>query len=358
MSTHVPPQTIQTIALSDVTRHRAMSDESRSQPSLWVPLLKRALWGMVTMWGVSLLIFALLFIVPRWGRARFVKKEDAAKIVDPARMMAMNMAGAHTSPENIDNIMRERGLDQPLPTQYLRFVRDALTNNLKSYRNDDLVMSAIWRRFPATLALALAGLTIYLAVSVPLGLATASRSGSWFDRSALLLGLLAISIPTFWLGRLLQQSLAYRMNWFSVGGGASLWNLPLPALTLGIGGAALYARLLHANLRGVLGQDYIRAARARGLSENNVLGRHALKNALIPLVTILGMDFASLLSGLIFTEKIFAWPGIGSLIVDSVANSDAPMIMGTVLFSALMVVVMSIVVDLAYRWIDPRVRFE
>lgn len=310
------------------------------------------------MWGVSLLIFALLFIVPRWGRARFVKSDDAGKTIDPTTMMAMTMAGQNTKPENIANIKRERGLDQPLLTQYARFMRDALTNKLRSYRNDDLVMRAIWKRFPATLALALAGLAIYLLISIPLGLATASRSGTAFDRIVLLLGLLAISIPTFWLGRLLQQYLAYRLGWFSVGGGASLWNLPLPALTLGIGGAALYARLLHANLRGVLGQDYIRAARARGLSEGRVLSRHALKNALIPLVTILGMDFASLLSGLIFTEKIFAWPGIGSLIVDSIYNSDAPMIMGTVLFSALMVVVMSVVVDLAYRWIDPRVRFE
>ena len=204
--------------------------------------------------------------------------------------------------------------------------------------------------------LALAGLTVWLVVAIPLGLMTGEHAGSWLDRSALWLGLIAISVPTFFLGRLLQHFLGYEWGLFSVGGSAKLWNLPLPAMTLGLGGAAYYSRLLHTNLRSVLTQDYIRAARARGLSEGVILGKHALKNALIPMVTILGMDIASLLSGLIFTEKIFGWPGIGSLAVDSVLNLDPPMIMGTVLFSALMVVIMNLIVDIAYHLIDPRVR--
>ena len=328
------------------------------------PLLKRLLWGLVTLWGVSVITFLLLFVLPRFGRNRFVKSDDVTKISktvqdDPATtMMAMTIAGAHADPETIANIKRERGLDKPLPIQYSMFVRDALTNNLRSYRNGDRVMSAIARRFPATLALALAAIGVYLAVAIPLGLRTAQNPGGGFDRAMLFLGLLALSLPTFWLGRLLQQYVGYQWNIFSVGGGASLWNLPLPALTLGIGGAAYYARLLHANLRGVLRQDFVRSARARGLGENRVLVKHALKNALIPLVTVLGMEFASLLSGLIFTEKIFAWPGIGSLVVDSVTNYDVPMIMGTVLFTSFVVVVMNILVDVAYGLIDPRVRLS
>src|SRR5262249_48362424 len=147
------------------------------------------------------------------------------------------------------------------------------------------------------------------------GLATAKRAGTVFDRLTLVACLIAVSVPTFWLARLLQYYLGYRLGWFHVGGDANLVNLPLPALTLGVGGAAYYSRLLHANLRGVLAQDYVRAARARGIGERLVMWRHALKNALIPLVAVLGMDFASLLSGLIFTEKIFAWPGIGSLAI-------------------------------------------
>jgi peptide/nickel transport system permease protein len=304
----------------------------------WRGIFKRLGWALLTLWGVSVITFALLMLVP----------------ADPAA----TMGGSRTDPETIKNIRKDRGLDKPAIVQYGLFVRDVLTNNLKSYRNDDKVISAIARRFPATLVLAITGLAVWMIVSIPLGLLTAKYAGTALDRAALFLGLIAISIPTFWLGRLLQHYLGYRWGLFSVGGGASLWNLPLPAITLGLGGAAYYARLLHANLRGVMSQDYIRAARARGLAEPVVLGRHALKNALIPIVTILGMDIASLLSGLIFTEKIFGWPGIGSLAIDSVLNLDVPMIMGTVLFSALMVVLASIAVDVTYRLIDPRVRAE
>jgi len=311
-------------------------------PPLLRSLIKRIGWGLVTLWGVSIIAFLLIYVAPR------------AQGIDPA----VNLAGNRSDEETLKNIRADLGLDRPLHVQYGLFVHGALTNNLKSYRNKDLVIEAIARRFPATLLLALAGMAVYLIISIPIGVLTAQRSGSALDRTMLFLGLIAISIPTFWLGRLLQYYVGYRWGWFSVGGGPSLRDLPLPALTLGLGGAAYYARLLHSNLRGVLSQDFIRSARARGLSERMVLGKHALKNALIPLITILGLDFASLLSGLIFTEKIFAWPGIGSLAVDSVVNADLPMIMGIVLFSSLMVVVMNIIVDLAYHIIDPRVRVE
>jgi peptide/nickel transport system permease protein len=321
-------------------------------------LARRVAWGVVTMWGVSLIVFALLFIVPRFGQGRLSGEADGKAAVDPTTMMAEAIAGAHVTPEIIENIKRERGLDKPLWVQYRLFVSDALTNNLKSYRNEQKVMSAITQRFPATLWLALSGLAIWLLVAIPLGSLTAKYDRSLFDRGVLVLCVLAVSIPTFWLGKLLQFYAGYRWELASVGGSATWWNLPLPALTLGLGGAAYYSRLLHSNMRGVMKQEYIRAARARGVSEAQVLGKHGLKNALIPLVTILGMDFASLLSGLIFTEKIFGWPGIGSLAVDSVVNNDTPMIMGTVLFSALIVVVANILVDLAYRLIDPRVRLS
>jgi peptide/nickel transport system permease protein len=320
----------------------------------WLGLLKRCLWGVVTLWGVSVIVFALLFIVPRLGKSRLAGDAEGAS--DPTTMMAMTFAGAHATPENIAAIKKEHGLDKPLAVQYGMFVRDVLTNNLKSYRNGAYVMSSIARRFPATLMLAVSGLAIWLLVAIPVGTLTAKYDRSFLDRAVLFLCVLAVSIPTFWLGKLLQYYAGYRWGLASVGGDATLWNLPLPALTLGLGGAAYYSRLLHANLRGVLKQEFVRAARARGLSEAQVLGKHGLKNALIPLVTILGMDFASLLSGLIFTEKIFGWPGIGSLAVDSVMNLDTPMIMGTVLFAGLTVVVANIVVDLVYRLIDPRVR--
>ena len=337
----------QTKLLSGSTQRRPLDSALRIPHSA---LLKRVGLGVVTLWLVSVITFALLFIVPLLAP----HKPGLA----PADVMAMAIAGAHTDPNTIANIKRDRGLDKPLYQQYGLFVRDALTNNLKSYRNSDKVFSAILRRFPNTLLLALTAICVYLVVAIPLGLATSRRAGSVFDRLVLVLCLVAVSVPTFWLARLLQYYLGYKLGAFSVGGGAGLANLPLPALTLGVGGAAYYSRLLHANLRGVLSQDYIRAARARGIGESKVMWRHALKNALIPLIAVLGTDFASLLSGLIFTEKIFAWPGIGSLAIDSVLNQDTPMIMGTVLFSALMVVLANIAVDIAYRIVDPRVRVD
>lgn len=313
-------------------------------------ILKRIGWAVVTLWLVSLITFSLLFLVPLLRPSK--------PGLTPADIMAQTIAGAHTDPDTIANIKRDRGLDKPLIVQYGMFVRDALTNNLKSYRNSDRVFSAIGRRFGNTAILAITGLSLYLILSIPIGLFTASRAGTAVDRVVLFICVIAFSIPTFWLARLLQYYLGYRWGVFHVGGSANLFNLPLPALTLGVGGAAYYSRLLHANLRGVLSQDYIRAARARGLGEKRVMWRHALKNALIPLVAMLGMDFAALLSGLIFTEKIFAWPGIGSLAIDSVQNQDTPMILGTVMFSALMVVLANIAVDIAYRVIDPRVRLD
>ncbi|HEX8552643.1 MAG TPA: ABC transporter permease [Abditibacteriaceae bacterium] len=311
-------------------------ENDRTSSGFGRAVLRRIGLGLLTLWGASIITFVLLFLVP----------------AEPAQVIG----GERATPEVLKNIRAKYGLDRPLPVQYGIFVRDIATNELRSYRNDDKVLSAIARRFPATLVLALAGLSIWLLVSIPLGLLTARYAGTPFDRTSLILGLVALSIPTFWLGRLLQHYLGYRWGLFSVGGGASLANLPLPAITLGLGGAALYSRLLHANVRGVLKQDFIRAARARGLDEKTVLGRHALRNALIPLVSVLGMDIASLLSGLVFTENIFGWPGIGSLAVDSARNFDAPMIMGTVLFSSFLVVLAGIAIDIAYRLIDPRVR--
>ena len=314
--------------------------------SLIASLLKRVGWGLVTLWGVSIVTFALLFLVPRIGGK------------DPAQTVAQAMSGAKADEASIQNIIRERGLDKPLTTQYFRFVRDAATGQLKSYRNKSNVMHSIASRFPASLLLAVAGLLVWMVIAIPLGILTAKYSGGAIDRLSLFLGIIAVSIPAFVLGPLLQHFLGYRWGIFSVGGGASLWNLPLPAFTLGLGGAAYYARLVHANLTGVLRQEFIRAARARGLDEKTVMTKHALKNALIPVVAVLGADIAGLLSGLIFTEKIFGWPGIGSLAIDSIFNLDPPMIIGTVLFSALMVVLANIGVDITFSLIDPRVRVE
>ena len=320
----------------------------------WGSFLRQIGWGLVTLWGASIVTFILLFLVPRIKPVTLQPGETPAHAA--AYSIASTMTGEHGSKDQIEGIIKARGLDQPLYVQYGQLVHDILTNNLKSYVNDEPVMSAIARRLPATVVLASAAVFVWLGVSIPLGLLTAKYAGTAYDRLALIIGLLAISIPAFWMGRFLQQYLGYDLGIFGLGGGFHLSNLPLPALTLGIGGAAYFSRLFHANLRGVMNQEYIRAARARGLSEFSVLSKHALKNALIPVVAILGLEIASLLSGLVITEKIFGWPGIGSLAVDSVLNGDLPMIMGTVLWAALTVVIANLLVDIAYRIIDPRVR--
>jgi len=323
-------------------------------------VLKRIGQALITLWGVSLIVFLLVYVAPGLGQT------------DPTDAMANAVAGAHATPDTIKNIKRDLGLDKPyffnwsnlghpesggvFDSQYFLFIGDSLTNKLHSFRNHDLIYSAIGRRFFNTLLLAVTALAIYLLVAVPTSLLTARAEGKFVDRFALVICVVAVSVPTFWLGRLLQQYPGYQWGWFSVGGNANLWNLPLPALTLGIGGAAYYSRLLHTNLRGVVRQDYVRAARARGLSESRIMIKHALRNALMPALAVLGLEFASLLSGLIFTEKIFGWPGIGSLAVDSVMNQDAPMIMGTVMFAATMVVLANMVVDFLYMVVDPRVR--
>lgn len=309
-----------------------------------IGLLRKIGQGIITLWGVSVIVFLLVYWVPGLGQD------------DPVKAMANAMAGPHATDQSIKDIIEKRGLNRPLYVRYYRFVRDGLTNNLRSYRNDDKIESAILRRLPYSLILAVTALVLYLAIAIPVSLTTAGYAGRWVDRVIMVVAVAGVSIPTFWLGRLLQQYPGYQWGWFSVGGGASAYNLILPAMTLAVGGAAYYSRLLHGSMTAVLKQDFIRAARARGLSEPQVLSKHAFKNALIPAVAVLGLEFASLLSGLIFTEKIFGWPGIGSLAVDSVLNQDAPMIMGTVMFAALTVVSANIVVDLIYRVIDPRVR--
>src|SRR6185295_14884583 len=193
----------------------------------------------------------------------------------------------------------------------------------------------------------------WMLLAVPLGVLTARCGGSWFDRFVLVLATLSLSLPAFWLARMLQYWLSYKLGWFPVAGFRGFSHLLLPAATLAVLFVGYYARLVHSNMTEVLNSPYIRTARAKGVSEAMVLFRHGLRNAMIPVVTILGMDVAGLLGGVMFTENVFALPGIGTLAVQSVFNLDVPVIMGTVMFSAVIVVAANLVVDVLYRWIDP-----
>jgi peptide/nickel transport system permease protein len=303
-----------------------------------ITLFQRLAWSFVILIGVTFLTFVIAFIIPS----------------DPAR----TVAGPKADPETLATIRKEMGLDQPVPVQYARYLGRLVHGDFgRSYLTRQSVLQAIIERLPATAYLAVSSLGAAALIGIVLGCLTARRQGSTVDLAVLVGSLIALSLPVFWVGMMLLYFVAYRARLLPLGG-FGLANVVLPACTLTLGGAAYYTRLLHTNMRAVLDQDYIRAAHAKGLSPFRVYGKHALRNAIIPLVTLLGLDFAGLMSGVVLTETVFNWPGLGRLAVEAVFNQDIPMIMGTVLFSALLVVGANMVVDLLYLVIDPRIRYR
>ena len=300
-------------------------------------ILSRLTQSLVTLLGVSLLVFFITHVIP----------------ADPVAAVAGPKADHATR----ERIRKELHLDEPVILQYGRYLWGVLHGDLgQSFVTGERVADAIMIRFPSTLFLSIGGVAIWILVGVPLGVLTARFRDKPIDWITLVVCMVAIALPTFWLARLLQFQVAYRDGLLPVAGFFNWQCLILPAITLGVGGAGYYARIVHSNMVEVLSQDYIRAARARGLSEPVVLFKHALRNALIPVLTLLGMDIAALLAGVVFTETIFALPGLGALALQAVLSMDVPMIMGTVLFSAVLVVVANIAVDVVYRLVDPRIQ--
>jgi len=300
-------------------------------------LLNRLFWSAVTLLCTAVLTFFLVNVVPG----------DVARVI----------AGSKASPDVIKEIHARFHLDDPVWKRLGYYFGDLARGDLgKSYVTDQPVLEAILTRFPTTAALCATAVAMWMLLAVPLGVLTAKFRGSWFDRLVLVLGTIGLSLPAFWLARMLQYWLSYKLGWFPVAGFRSFLHLLLPAAALAILAIGYYARLIHTNMVEVLDSPSVRAARARGLSEPAVLFKHALRNALIPVVTVLGMDVAALLGGVMFVENVFALPGIGTLAVQSVFNLDTPMIMGSVLFSAAIVLGANLVVDVLYRSIDPRIK--
>ncbi|MBM3263243.1 MAG: ABC transporter permease [candidate division Zixibacteria bacterium] len=296
----------------------------------------RLLWGIVVLWGATTITFFVAHAVPS----------------DPARVYA----GANADAETVARIRKEMGLNDPLSTQYARYLGRLIRGDMGvSLVTGERVSEAIGTRLPTTLALAVTAVVLWMALSVPIGAFTALHRGRPLDRGVLVVATIAISLPVFWLARTLQYYLGYKSGIFPVAGMTSWKHILLPALTLAIVTAGYYARLVHTGMVETLNQDYIRVARAKGVSEPRVLFKHALRNGILPVVTVLGLDVATLLGGVVFTENVFALPGIGTLALQSVFTLDAPMIMGVVIFSAVMVVGANLLVDLLYGWIDPRI---
>ena len=300
-------------------------------------ILSRLFWSGITLQSTAVLTFLLVNVMPG----------DVARVI----------AGSKASPEVIQAIHAKYHLDDPVWKRLGYYLGQLAHGDLgRSFVTDQEVSDAILTRLPATAALCATAIVMWMLAAVPLGVMTAKYRGSWFDRTVLVLGTIGLSLPAFWLARMLQYWLSYKLGWFPVAGFRGFTHLLLPAMALAILAIGYYARLIHTNMVEVLDSPSIRTARARGLPESSVLFKHALRNALIPVVTVLGMDVAALLGGVLFVENVFALPGIGTLAVQSVFNLDVPMIMGTVLFSAVVVVGANLVVDATYRWIDPRIK--
>ena len=304
---------------------------------MFLRLSNRLFWSAVTLLGTAVLTFLLVNAVPG----------DVARVI----------AGPKASAEVIQAIHRKLHLDEPMWKRFGHHLNNLAHGDLgQSYVTDQPVAEAILSRLPVTAALATLAMVLWMLLAVPLGVLTARYSGSWFDRWILVLATLTLSLPAFWLARMLQYWFSYKLGWFPMAGFRGFSHLLLPAGTLALLFVGYYARLIHSNMTEVLNSPYIRAARAKGAPEWVVLFRHGLRNALIPVITILGMDVAGLLGGVMFVENVFALPGIGTLAVQSVFNLDVPVIMGTVMLSAVMVVTTNLVVDVLYRWIDPRIK--
>ena len=300
-------------------------------------LVRRIVFGVAVLIGTSIITFAIAFVVP----------------ADPA----VAMAGAKADPQTLATIRTELGLDEPVYVQYARYLDRAIHGDLgRSYIRRENVTSLIIDRFPATALLAGAAIALSLILGIAMGAIAAAYRGRAADNVLLVISLALVSIPVFWLGTMLLIAVAATIRSFPLGGYSGATSLILPTLTLALGSAGYYSRVLHTSLCDVFDQDYVRTARGKGLSRTRVMLRHAMANALLPLVTLAGLDLAGLLSGVVLTETVFNWPGIGRLAADAIFNLDIPLIMGTVLFSAFLIVVVNLLVDLLYAWLDPRIR--
>lgn len=307
----------------------------RFRATLLGRLLTRLAWGAFTLLCTALIIFLLLHLSG-----------------DPAQMIA----GEKADQETVERIRRELGLDRPVPIQFARYIGRVCQGDLGSSTfYEQPVIDLLLARLPYTTWLALGGLVVWVGVGVPIGVWTSQHRGRWPDKLMLIVAVVTYSIPTFWLGRMMQYQFAYDWRLFPVGSIGSFWHLCLPSLTLGLAGVGYYMRLIHTNMLEVLPTEYIRTARAKGLPERVVIWKHAFRNAMLPLVTVLGLDTARLFGGVVFTEAVFSWPGLGSQVVAAIFTLDIPLVMGTVLFSAALVIVANIIVDLLYQWLDPRI---
>ena len=274
---------------------------------------------------------------------------------DPVRIML----GLEATSESVARLTHQLGLDRPLPVQYLRWISGAVRGDLgQSIRTGRPVIVEISDRFMATALLALTGMSLAVAVGIIAGVTAGANRGTWVDRLVMILATIGVSTPSFWLGLLLILLFCVHLRWLPIASRVSPQALVLPATSLGVLAATVIARLTRANMVEVLSSDYIRTAEAKGLSGRVVLYKHALRNALIPVITIVGIQVASLLGGTFVIEQVFAWPGLGTLAVNAIRSRDFPLIQAIVLFVASSYVFVNLLVDVTYAVLDPRIKYR
>lgn len=300
-------------------------------------LARRLILAIPVLLGVATLVFSLIHLIPG----------------DPVQAML----GDAASPESVAEMRGKLGLDRPLYVQYVAFLKAAARGDLgTSLRTNEPVTAAIAARLPATFELALAAMLVAIAIAIPMGIVAAVWAGTGVDHAATTVALLGISVPNFWLGPLLAIVFSVGLGWFPVSGRGTLAHLVLPAITLGAPLAAVLARMTRASLIDELRELYVTAARARGVSAARVVLRHAFRNSLIPIVTVLGLQVGAVLTGAVITETIFAWPGVGRLLIQSIGFRDYPLVQGCILLIAVTYVSVNLVTDMAYGFLDPRIR--
>jgi peptide/nickel transport system permease protein len=309
-------------------------------------IIRRFIQLVFLLFGISFLVFSSMYLAPG----------------DPASMIG----GPTATESDLEAIRDNLGLNEPFLAQYGNYIAGVVQGDLGfSYQTRQPVSEAIAIRFPNTLKLAIASMVIAIIIGIFAGLISALKHNSWMDLTATTFALAGISIPNFWLGALLILVFSVNLQWLPVAGLADPWytvegmkQLILPAITLGTGSAAMIARMVRSSILEVVKADYVRTARAKGVKEKNVIWIHTLKNAMIPVITVIGLNFGALLGGTIITEKVFAINGVGRLMIDAIAARDFPMVQGAVLLVATLFVVVNLIVDIVYTYIDPRIKFQ
>ncbi|OZV12214.1 peptide ABC transporter [Tissierella sp. P1] len=302
-------------------------------------IIRRLLLLIPVMLGVTFLVFTIMYFTPG----------------DPAKLIL----GESAQPEQVEALREEMGLNDPFIVQYFRFIAKALTGDFgRSYSTKKPVFDEVFARFPATLKLTVAAMIIAVIIGIPVGIISATKQYSALDSISMIGALIGVSMPVFWLGLMLILVFSVKFRILPSSGSDTLLHLILPAFSLGVGSAAIITRMTRSSMLEVIRQDYIRTARSKGVAEKKVINKHALKNALIPVVTVIGLQFGGLLGGAVLTESVFSWPGLGRLMVDAIKQKDSPTVLASVVFISVTFSVVNLLVDMLYAFIDPRIKSQ